>query len=175
MRRPCKKGEPTEHIWYYDLSDVKVGKKTQLTVTHFDELMQLLPTHADNERSWTMNFVGRLQTSQDEARPHRTKAEAAFAAVKGLEDQIKEAKKAKESKLKALEDYWRAVLTEAREARDKADAIENAAFDLKAVNPNRPDTTDKRTPVALMAFIEAKGKDADAALTRLEALMSAPP
>ena len=171
-----KKGEPTERIWYYDLSDVKVGKKTPLTVTHFDELMQLLPTHADSERSWTVNFAERLQTSQDEARPHRAKAEAAFAVVKELEDEIKEAKKAKakEAKIKTLEDRWRAALTEAREARDKADAIENAAFDLKAVNPNRPDTTDKRTPAELMAFIDAKGKDADAALARRAVLMAEP-
>lgn len=29
------KGEKTEHIWYYDLSWVKVGKKTPLTLAHF--------------------------------------------------------------------------------------------------------------------------------------------
>jgi len=29
------KGSKTEHIWYYDLSHVKVGKKTPLTLAHF--------------------------------------------------------------------------------------------------------------------------------------------
>ena len=29
------KGRKTEHIWYYDLSHVKVGKKTPLTLAHF--------------------------------------------------------------------------------------------------------------------------------------------
>lgn len=29
------KGQKTERIWYYDLSHVKVGKKTPLTLTHF--------------------------------------------------------------------------------------------------------------------------------------------
>ena len=29
------KGKKTEHIWYYDLSWVKVGKKTPLTLAHF--------------------------------------------------------------------------------------------------------------------------------------------
>lgn len=29
------KGQKTEHIWYYDLSHVKVGKKTPLTLAHF--------------------------------------------------------------------------------------------------------------------------------------------
>jgi hypothetical protein len=28
------KGTPTERIWYYDLSDVKVGKKSPLTLKH---------------------------------------------------------------------------------------------------------------------------------------------
>ena len=171
-----RKGEPTESIWYYDLSDVKVGKKTPLTTTHFDELMQLLPSRAGSERSWTIPFAERLQTSQDEARPHRERAEAAFALVKELDDEIKEAKKAKKSaaKLKALEERWRVALTEARDSRDKADALENAAFDIKAVNPNRADTTDKRTPAELMAFIHEKGREADTALARLAALMAQP-
>ncbi len=29
------KGKKTEKIWYYDLSHVKVGKKTPLTLAHF--------------------------------------------------------------------------------------------------------------------------------------------
>ena len=29
------KGRKTERIWYYDLSQVKVGKKTPLTLAHF--------------------------------------------------------------------------------------------------------------------------------------------
>lgn len=48
------KGRPTERIWYYDLSDVKVGKKTPLSLSHFDEFFRLLPERADSERSWTV-------------------------------------------------------------------------------------------------------------------------
>ena len=48
------KGKPTESVWYYDLSDVKVGKKTPLTLDHFDEFFELLPTRGDSERSWTV-------------------------------------------------------------------------------------------------------------------------
>ncbi|OYW74605.1 MAG: hypothetical protein B7Z37_16985 [Verrucomicrobia bacterium 12-59-8] len=66
------------------------------------------------------------------------------------------------------------ALAEARDSRDKPDALENAAFDLKAVNPNRADTTDKRTPAELMAFSHDKGKEADTALARLAALMAQP-
>lgn len=48
------RGTPTERIWYYDLSEVKVGKKNPLTAAHFEEFSRLLPDRADNERSWTV-------------------------------------------------------------------------------------------------------------------------
>lgn len=48
------KGQPTEQIWYYDLSDIKVGKKTPLTLAKFSEFFQLFATRADSERSWTV-------------------------------------------------------------------------------------------------------------------------
>jgi type I restriction enzyme M protein len=48
------RGRPTERIWYYDLSQVKVGKKTPLTLGHFEECLRLLPERADSERSWTV-------------------------------------------------------------------------------------------------------------------------
>jgi type I restriction enzyme M protein len=48
------KGKPTEHIWYYDLSDIKVGKKTPLTADRFDDLFALIPTCTDSPRSWTV-------------------------------------------------------------------------------------------------------------------------
>ncbi len=48
------KGKPTEQIWYYDLSDIKVGKKTPLTLDKFEEFFRLLPERGDSERSWTV-------------------------------------------------------------------------------------------------------------------------
>ena len=36
------KGKQTEKIWYYDLSGVKVGKKTPLTLAHFEEFFMLV-------------------------------------------------------------------------------------------------------------------------------------
>jgi type I restriction enzyme M protein len=48
------KGKPTEKIWYYDLSDIKVGKKTPITTEKFEEFFQLLPSRADSARSWTI-------------------------------------------------------------------------------------------------------------------------
>jgi type I restriction enzyme M protein len=46
------KGRPTERVWYYDLSDLKVGKKTPLTLAQFEEFFTLLPTRAEGPRSW---------------------------------------------------------------------------------------------------------------------------
>jgi type I restriction enzyme M protein len=48
------KGRRTEKIWYYDLSDIKVGKKNPLTMDRFDDFFRLLPTRRDSERSWTV-------------------------------------------------------------------------------------------------------------------------
>ena len=48
------KGKRTEKIWYYDLSDIKVGKKTPLTMDRFDDFFRLLPTRGESERSWTV-------------------------------------------------------------------------------------------------------------------------
>jgi type I restriction enzyme M protein len=62
------KGRPTERIWYYDLSDVKVGKKSPLTMEKFEEFFRLLPTQADSEHSWT------IERKEIEARGYDLKA-----------------------------------------------------------------------------------------------------
>jgi type I restriction enzyme M protein len=49
------KGQPTEKIWYYDLSHIKVTKRQPLTSAHFEEFFQLLPTRGDSENSWTVS------------------------------------------------------------------------------------------------------------------------
>lgn len=48
------RGGPTEKIWYYDLSDTKVGKKTPLTLVHFEDFFARLPNREAGERSWTV-------------------------------------------------------------------------------------------------------------------------
>jgi type I restriction enzyme M protein len=48
------KGQPTERVWYYGLADIKVGKKTPLTVARFEEFLRLLPTRGNSEHSWTI-------------------------------------------------------------------------------------------------------------------------
>jgi type I restriction enzyme M protein len=48
------RGQPTERVWYYDLSDIKVGKRSPLTLAHFEEFFRLLPERGESERSWTV-------------------------------------------------------------------------------------------------------------------------
>jgi type I restriction enzyme M protein len=123
------KGRPTETIWYYDLSAVKVGKKTPLTLAHFGEFFKLLPARGDSPDSWTVNFAARLQQALEAARPHREKAAELFTQAKALEDECRERRKAKavnESELAAREGKSKAVEREAREALAKGERIEDA-------------------------------------------------
>jgi len=50
-----EKGRRTEKIWYYDLSDNKVGKRTPFTVDRFNDFFKNLPSRADSESSWTVD------------------------------------------------------------------------------------------------------------------------
>lgn len=59
------RGGPTERIWYYDLSDVKVGKKTPLTVQHFEDFFARLPKREASERSWTVERAALEQKGYD--------------------------------------------------------------------------------------------------------------
>ena len=169
------KGRQTERIWYYDLSDVKVGKKTPLTLANFDEFFRLLPKHADSERSWTVDFSAKLQTALESARPHREQHVALTVEAKTLEGEFlakRKAKKIAPNELRQCEDGWKAKLREARDAEAKAVSIENAVYDLKAVNPHRVTVEDRRTPAELLGVIDAKGRDADAALAQLRGLIA---
>jgi hypothetical protein len=55
----------------------------------------------------------------------------------------------------------------ARELAAKAKEIEDAVYDLKAVNPHKKPVLDTRTPEELMDIIEAKGREIAEALERL--------
>ncbi|NJK45864.1 MAG: N-6 DNA methylase [Pleurocapsa sp. SU_196_0] len=56
--------KPPETIWYYDLSDVKVGKRTPLTMDRFEEFLTLKDTRVDSERSWTVDIAARRRTAK---------------------------------------------------------------------------------------------------------------
>ncbi|MBO0699947.1 MAG: SAM-dependent DNA methyltransferase [Zavarzinella sp.] len=167
------RGKPTERIWYYDLSDVKVGKKTPLTIKHFEDFFARLADRSDSDRSWTVDFAARKAKAGDEARPFREVAQAKTREAEPLKDRLSALKKARpkdEAAIAEVEVRIAAVLKEAREAVNKAEAIENAVYDLKAVNPHRKADQDRRTPAELLDLIEAKGRELAEAVANLRAL-----
>ena len=165
------KGKPTEKIWYYDLSDIKVGKKLPFTLDKFADFFRLLPERADSERSWTVDITARRQKAKRQADPLREKAQPLTAQAADLRAQIKELKKqntsAAQAKIAELSITVSTLETEARELTNKAQAIEDAVYDLKAVNPNAKSVEDTRTPDELLDFIELKGREVSEAIATL--------
>jgi type I restriction enzyme M protein len=173
------KGKQTERIWYYDLSDIKVGKKTPLTLAHFEKFFELLPDRADSERSWTVEFAARSQAALEEAQPFREKAAELRALASRIEDDLTALRKAthprtekQRDEIASTEAQLKGAVREAREGEGKAIAIENAVYDLKAVNPNRVVEEDTRTPLEIVQAIEEKGREADSALSKLRVLLN---
>lgn len=145
------KGQPTRKIWYYDLTDVKVRKKTPLMLKHFEDFIRLQPTRADGPLSWTVDMDERKRVAADEARPFKEEAQ----------------KKAREASECGDKEKSKALTKEARDTAAKAKEIEDAVYDLKAVNPNRKPVVDTRTSEELLDLIEAKGREIAEALTVL--------
>lgn len=164
------KGQPTRKIWYYDLSDLKVRKKSPLTLVHFEDFFRLLPTRADSELSWTVDMDERKRRAAEEARPFKDQAKAKNQQAAQWSERLKELKKAKSSDKAAIEEAEAKVKELSREAREfaaKAKEIEDGVYDLKAVNPHKKPIVDTRTPEELMDIIEAKGREVVEALAVL--------
>jgi type I restriction enzyme M protein len=204
------KGRKTTKIWYYDLTHVKVGKKSPMTLAHFgfgkngevlddaglpavltgawteDETTegQPFPSYArllsargtaagESRYSWTVDFAARRKQAREDMKPHVADAEAAKADVVSLKERLKALKAAspKDKKIEALEARIAEQEKAAREAQAKADAIDAAVFDLKAVNPNMVVKLDSRTPAEVIQSIEDQAKIMSKSLEALRALL----
>lgn len=164
------KGKPTKKIWYYDLTDVKVRKKTPLLMSHFDDFFHRLPKREDSPLSWTVDMDERKKIAADEAQPFKELAHKKGQEAAQWKEQLKELKKSKpkdEDATAQAEEAIKALTSEAKEAESKAREIEWAVYDLKAVNPNKKPEVDTRTPEELLDIIEAKGKEIAEALAVL--------
>jgi type I restriction enzyme M protein len=167
------KGKPTAKIWYYDLSDVKVGKKTPLTLKHFEDFAAKLATRGESERSWVVNLVALRARAADEAQPFKDIARLKSQETDTVRERLSDLKKAKprdEGAIANAESMAAGLLKEAREAASKAEDLENAVYDLKAVNPHRKADVDHRTPMELLDLIESRGRDVAEALAALRSL-----
>lgn len=204
------KGKKTSKVWYYDLSHVKVGKKTPMTLAYFgfgkngetlgdDQLPAALiadwldheenqgkpfpsfarlrahhATEAGESRySWTVDFAARRKKAQEEMQPHREQAAKHKAEVVMLKEKLKSLKKtgAALPDIDAVERKIRETDKAAREAQIKAEEIDAAVFDLKAVNPNAVTKVDDRSLEQIISSIESQGRVVAQALTRLAALL----
>ena len=164
------KGKPTSKIWYYDMTDVKVRKKTPLTLAHFDDFFKQLATRADSPLSWTVDMDERKRVAAEEAAPLKAQAHAKAQQAVQINERLKALKKARPLDTSAVaetETALAAVTREARELTAKAGEIEDAVYDLKAVNPNKKPEVDDRTPEDLLALIESKGREIAEALAAL--------
>jgi len=164
------KGQPTEQIWYYDLSHLKIRKRTPLTLAHFDHFFEVLPDRADSDYSWTVDLGECKARAKAEAKPIRAEAKAKQAEANQLAARLKELKKAKgagSDEYAGTEAQLKETRKKARELTRRAQAIENAVYDLKAVNPNIQIKEDTRTPEELIAFIEANAQKVAQALALL--------
>src|SRR4029077_2569735 len=88
------KGQPTSKIWYYDLTGVKVRKKTPLLLKHFDDFFRLLPARADSGESWTVDMDERKHAAAVEARPFKEQATRRSQEAEQWKERVRELKKA---------------------------------------------------------------------------------
>ena len=164
------KGGPTERIWYYDLSDLRVTKKSPLTADKFGGFFRLLPSRPESGLSWTVNIQERKQRAAEEAEPFKTQARAKERQALDAKQQLSALKRAKprdEAAIAELEERLAELRRDARELTGRADEIESAVYDLKAINPNKKLDEDTRTPEQLLDLIEAKGRDVAEAIAAL--------
>ena len=154
------KGPKTERIWYYDLSDVKVGKKTPITLDRFEEFFDHLPTLADSARSWTVDLTARRREARQQSDPLNAQAQNLVADAAQKREQAKQLKADRNNgdkdAIDALNQQADVLDVQARDLRAKAENIENAVYDLKAVNPNARVEEDTKTPEQLLDIIAQK-------------------
>jgi hypothetical protein len=180
---------------HYGLEQAKVRKRTPLTLGHFDHFFEMLARRradpsapADSDYSWTVDLDTHKQEAKKEAQPLQQAARDKRRQVARLKRRLKEAKAAlrgqgtlaqleltddeaaqvTQADVDDLERQIKNTRQEARELANRTQAILDAVYDLKAVNPNNQVEEDTRTPAELIAIIEQQGRELAAALAQLK-------
>ncbi|HEU0276427.1 MAG TPA: N-6 DNA methylase [Rhodanobacteraceae bacterium] len=204
------KGVATTRIWYYDLSHVKVGKKSPLTLAHFGwgsdgqvlddaalpeslvgewrardgdagapfpSFARLLAKRGapegESDCSWTVDFAARRVGARKAMQPHLDEAAARREELVRLKEEYARLRRGRagDAALAASRELQSRAEHAARDAQAKADAIDAACFDLKAVNPRAVDTRDTRTPETILDSIAAHGETMRQALGALRGML----
>ena len=163
------KGEPTTEIWYYDLSDVKVTKRNPLTSKHFEDFFKRMPKREESEKSWTVDLPQRKKDALKESAPLYKQADSKNRQADAIKIQLMAMTKEADD-YKVLEIQEGELRRDARELKNRAQAIDDAVYDLKAVNPNSIVEEDTRTPEDLLNIIEQKGREVTETLSALRGL-----
>jgi type I restriction enzyme M protein len=120
-----------------------------------------------------VDLAARKTKASEDARPFKDIARSKLKEAETIKARLSTLKKANPKDPAAIATTELQITTlnrAAREATAKAEAIENAVYDLEAVNPNRKAVVDTRTPAELLDLIEAKGKEVAEALAALRAM-----
>jgi len=148
------------------------------TIDRFRDFFDLLPTRADGDRSWTLDLAARRYAARSRSAPLRAQAEEKSAEAQTLRERVTEWRKSAapdRDEIAALEAGAAALLKDANELQSKAEAIENAVYGLKAVNPNAKAAEEGRTPEELLDLIDAKSQEVAEALASLRAALKQTP
>lgn len=128
----------------------------------------------DSALSWTVDFAARRAKAQEEMQPLREQADAAKAEAIDLKEQLKRLKKHSGTE-DAIEETAAKIAEREKSVREleaQIAAIDEAVYDLKAVNPNAVVKFDERTVREIIDSISEHGKVVSDALTRLNGLLA---
>ena len=122
--------------------------------------------------SWTIDIATRRRNAKHEADALRSTANEPKSRLKKHQETLDKLKKtkAKPAKLEPVKELIKANEREIRDIDSKAQSIEDAAFDLKAVNPNARTKEDTRSSAELIEIIRNKGREVQEILGQLEKL-----
>jgi type I restriction enzyme M protein len=132
--------------------------------------MERLPLRSESDCSWTVDFTARQRQAAATAAPLKAQAQQKADEATQWKARLSDLKRIKprdhNAEAEALERH-QTLSKESRELLAQVQAIEDAVYDLKAVNPNAKTDQAMPTPAELLDFIEAKGREVSAALGRL--------
>jgi type I restriction enzyme M protein len=133
------KGQSTAKIWYYDLSHVKVGKRTPLTLSHFDHLFKVLPNFEDSDHSWTVDLTERKAKAAEEAEPFKKQGQAKEQAARKLKRELDGLEKTK----KNLDSNLREQRKTIARAQQTKESIQTFKLELEQLEQSYQATLDQ--------------------------------
>lgn len=143
----------------------------------FPSYAKLLPQKgtkkAESRYSWTVDFAARRKKAREDMKPFLDEAGKLRDELIKHKETLRALKRTdrRSPKIEPLEETIQTKEKARRVAENKAEAISNAVYDLKAVNPNKIEKIDDRTPAQVIRSIEEQGKIVSGALSRLNKLL----